>query len=49
VYQFSSHLQRQAGFAHTRGAGEREQVHVWVQEQRVDCLYLVLTANELCE
>src|SRR5205085_5560869 len=49
VYQVPSDLKRQARFAHARRAGEGEQAHFWAQEQRLDRLHLLLTANKLCE
>src|SRR5205085_1083741 len=49
VYQVPSDLKRQTRFAHARRAGEGEQAHFWAQEQRLDRLHLLLTANKLCE
>src|SRR6266446_3646183 len=49
MHQFPSDLEREACFAHASRAGEGEQAHVWAQEQSVDRLHLLLTANELCE
>ena len=49
MHQVPSDLERQACFAHASRAGEGEQANVWAQEQSVDSLHLVLTANERCE
>jgi len=46
VYQFPSDLEREARFAHTSRAGEGKQADVWTQEQSVESLHLVLTANQ---
>ena len=46
MHQVPSDLERETGFAHASRAGEGEQTHVWAQEQHVNRLHLVLTANE---
>ena len=49
MHQVPSDLEREARFAHASRAGEGEQVDIWAQEQCLESLHLVLTANELCE
>jgi len=44
--QVPSDLEREARFAHARRAGEGEQADVGAQEQSVNSLHLVLTANQ---
>ena len=46
VYQFPSDLEREARFAHASRAGEGKQADVWAQEQCLENLQLVLTANQ---
>ena len=46
VHQIPGDLEREARFAHASRAGEGEQADVWAQEQSVDRLHLVLTANQ---
>jgi hypothetical protein len=49
MHQVPSDLERQTRFAHASRAGEGEQANVGAQEQSVESLHLLLTANELCE
>src|SRR6266567_2776557 len=46
VQQRLRYRQPQTCFAHPSGSDEGQQAHVWAQEQRVESLHLLLTANQ---
>lgn len=48
IEQGSSALQREPGFAHPGGAGQRHQAHLWPSQERRDDLYVLLAPNERC-